>query len=541
MAMKRLQLGRWKLLAGVVGLGASLSGCTPLSEYIHNGFKVGPNYKRPPAAVAPHWIDADDPRVGSVPVDDSHWWTVFDDPILSALVETAYKQNLSLREAGFRVLSARAQLAIAVGNLFPQKQDLYADATRKGLSETIANRQFTPTRWFNIFDTGININWELDFWGLYRRAVEQYCDQFDASIEHYDDALRILIGDVARAYARIRTAQKRIQYIQTNVELQRQTLDLVKIRFSLGAVSELDVEQATVNLERTSALEPPLQITLRQSIDQLCTLLGIPPEDLQKKIGLGPIPVAPVKVAVGIPAELLRRRPDVRQAERNMAAQNARIGQADAQMYPNISLNGFIGYQSSFLKDLFSDQSIYGMGGPSVQWNVLNYGRLINAVREADADYQAAVASYQNTVLTANQEVEDGLVEFLQSQQQAQILERAVAAAKKSVEIALVQYKEGKVDFNRVFLLERDLVTYMDDLAISQGNIAGGLVDTYRALGGGWQIRCKVNPCDPPPPLPPPAPGTVAATTPETLPAPRVVPAPQVVPPTQVPDAAGKP
>lgn len=512
-------LGLRLALAVLTGVAVMAGGCTSPSEYIHNGFKVGPNYHRPPAPVADHWIDVDDPRVLSVPTEDADWWMVFSDPILNCLVQTAYQQYLPLREAAFRVLQARAQLCIAAGNLFPQTQDLYGDYQRRGLSETIANRQFTPQRWFNIWDVGFNFSWELDFWGNYRRAIEAGKADFNATIEDYDAVLVTLIGDVAQTYAQIRTLEAQLNFTRINVDLMRKTLELVKVRFQDGAVSKLDVTQSTTNLEETEALIPPLEIALRQAANRLCILLGIPPEDLEKKIGHGLIPTAPREAVVGIPCDLLRRRPDVRAAERRLAAQSAEIGVATAQLYPQITLNGTIGYQTSFLRDLFNDQSIYGSWGPSIKWPILNYGRLVNGIRVQDARFQELVATYQNKVLTADEEVENGLVAFLKSQDQVTSEAKAVEAARESVQLVLIQYKEGKVDFNRVFLLERILVQDEDKLAEAQGNVVQGLIQVYRALGGGWQIRCPCQAEAQGAPLP--APDGATPASPEILPPPQ--------------------
>jgi NodT family efflux transporter outer membrane factor (OMF) lipoprotein len=485
------QCGLLRRLACLASLSALLlAGCTTLSEYVHNGFKVGPNYKRPAADVADKWIDTTDPRVHSTPPDDCHWWTTFQDPVLDDLVQHAYQQNLPLREAAFRILQYRAQLGIALGNLFPQTQSLSGGYTRKGISATVANHQFTPERWFNIYDGGLNLSWEIDFWGRYRRSIEAARDTFDAQIEDYDGILVLLVSDVARGYAQVRTLQMQLAYTRANVEVQRKTLELVTDRFNGGAVSNLDVTQATTNLERTEAQIPPLEIGIRQACNALCVLLGMPPEDLEKKLGAGKIPSAPPDVAVGIPADLLRRRPDVRRAERYLAAQCANIGVAEAQLYPALVINGQIGYSTSTFKDWFNDQSIVGAVGPQIQWNVLNYGRLLNNVRAQDAHFQELAAQYQQTVLTANEDVENGLVAFLKSQQQVKAQAKAVAAAQESVNIVLIQYKDGKVDFNRVYLLERDLIQEQILLAQATGNVAFGLIDVYKALGGGWQIRC---------------------------------------------------
>ena len=385
---------------GLLVMSAVAVGCTSLEEYVQNGFKVGPNYRRPPAPVAPKWIDATDVRVRSQSDDLSKWWTVFNDPVLDSLVCFAYGQNLSLRVAGCRVLESRAQLAIDAGNLLPQTQTATLSYTRNGLSKEIANsNQFsTAKRWFQQWNDGFNLSWEIDFWGRFRRTVEADVDTLDASVENYDDVLVTLLGDVATNYAEFRTFEQRIEYTKQNVELQRNTLKIVQGRFQAGTTNELDVVQARSTLEQTEAQIPELQIALRQTANQLCILLGIPPEDLEARLGRGAIPTAPPDVAIGIPADLLRRRPDVRRAERQAAAQSALIGVADAEFYPHIVINGTIGYSAEHFKDLFREKALMGSVGPSFTWNILNYGRILNNVRLQDARFQELVATYQNTV-----------------------------------------------------------------------------------------------------------------------------------------------
>ncbi len=471
-------------------LAVLLSGCTSFNDYIQNGFKVGPNYARPSAAVAQNWIDASDKRVRNESDDLSQWWTVFKDPALDSLICCAYRQNLSLREAGFRVLEARSQLGIAIGNIFPQQQYLSGEFSRNALSRETANGQFITKQFFSQWDYGFNLSWELDFWGRFRRAVEANAASLDASVEGYDDVLVTLLGDVAANYAQLRTLQKRIQCTQTNVELQRQTLVLTEARFKAGTTSELDVYQARSTLEQTEAQIPELEISLRQTGNQLCILLGIPPEELQAKLGPGSIPTAPPEVALGIPAELLRRRPDIRRAERQVAAQCAQIGVAEADFYPSFSINGTVGYSAEYFPDLFQSSALKGTVGPSFQWNILNYGRILNNVRLQDAKFQELIAAYQNIVLTANQEVENGLITFLRAQQRAKHQAASVDDAEKAVNLALAQYKAGTVDFTRVTQVEQALVQQQDTLMQALGEIATGLIQVYKALGGGWQIRC---------------------------------------------------
>jgi NodT family efflux transporter outer membrane factor (OMF) lipoprotein len=467
-----------------------LCGCTCVKDYVHKGFKVGPNYAQPAAAVSPNWIDASDKRVRNDSDDLCNWWTVFKDPALDSLICCAYRQNLSLREAGFRVLEARAQLGIATGNLFPQSQFMSGDFTRNKDSKETANGRNITQPFFDQWDYGFTLNWELDFWGRFRRAIESNSATLDASVEDYDDVLVTLLGDVATNYVQLRTLQKRIEYAEANVELQRETLTITEARFRAGTTSELDVYQARSTLEQTEAEIPELEIALRQANNQICILLGIPPEELQAKLGPGPIPTAPPEVAVGIPADLLRRRPDVRRAERQAAAQCALIGVAEADFYPAFSINGTIGYSAEHFHDLFLPDALAGNVGPSFQWNLLNYGRILNNVHLQDAKFQELAIAYQNAVLTADQEVENGLVTYLRAQERTKYQAASVDDAEKAVKLALAQYKAGTVDFTRVTQVEQALVLQQDTLMQALGEIATGLIQVYKALGGGWQIRC---------------------------------------------------
>jgi NodT family efflux transporter outer membrane factor (OMF) lipoprotein len=479
-------------------------GCTSWQEYINNGFKVGPNYQKPPAPVAKDWIDANDRRVRTQSDDLSKWWKVFQDPSLDSLICEAYQQNLSLRAAGMRVLQAQAQFAIDTGNLLPQTQTSTGDFKWNGLSEKTANNilQFgvppggvsgvtfpTFKRWYGQWDLGFNLSWELDFWGRFRRAIESDSASLDASVENYDDVLVTLLGQVATAYTQMRITEQRIKYAQENVKLQGETLAISDARFKRGTVTKLDVAQARSTLEQTQATIPELEISLRQFNNQLCILLGMPPEALAAKLGAGPISTAPVEVAVGIPADLLRRRPDVRRAERQAASQSAQIGVAEAEFYPHIAINGTWEYSAEFFKQLWTSKALAGNIGPTFTWNILNYGRILNNVRLQDAKFQEQVATYQNTVLNAAQDVENGLVTFLEAQQRTRYQAASVKDAQEAVDIALAQYKAGTVDFTRVTQLETTLVTQQDTLAQAQGEIVTGLIQVYKALGGGWQIR----------------------------------------------------
>jgi len=467
------------------------------TDWWRNGFKVGPNYSRPPAPVASQWIDYADPRIKSEEQCLCCWWSVFNDPVLNRLVETAYQQNLTLRVAGARILEARAQLGIAEGNLFPQSQAAFGDYGRFKVSENVANP--VPVTWFSNWDAGLTASWEIDFWGRYRRAIEAADDELDASVENYDDVLVILLSDVAAAYVEYRTFDQRLVYARANVDVQRKSYTLASDKFEHGATTERDKFQAQQVLEQTEALIPALEIGKRVAANRLCVLLGMPVTDLTTILGEGSgIPITPKEVVVGVPADLIRRRPDVRRAERQVAAQSARIGVAVSDLYPHISLLGTIGVEAEEFGDLFKTPgSMIGEIGPGVRWDILNYGRLVNNVRVQDARFQALAYAYQDRVLNAGREVEDAMISFLRTQEQAQHLNGSVMAAAKTVDITKEQYKQGEVDFTPVFLFESTLTEQQDAWAVSQGDIALSLIAVYRAIGGGWEIRtgaCEVLP-----------------------------------------------
>jgi NodT family efflux transporter outer membrane factor (OMF) lipoprotein len=329
------------------------------------------------------------------------WWQVFQDTKLNGLIQTAFARNLTLQTMGARVLEARAQRAIAVGELFPQTQQATGQYSRVGLSETTFNNPaafsaLSPTplppnaligNFYSDWTAGFNMSWELDFWGRFRRNVESANARLDASMENFDDALVTLLADVATNYVQFRITQQRIRIARDNVRIQEGVLGLADQRFRVGTATELDVKQAKTVMEGTRATIPALQIMLGQANDQLCILLGFPPRNLEPELGPGPelgsdpMPNTPTWVAVGIPADLLRRRPDVRSAERQVAAQSAQIGVAEADLYPAVAINGTLGYESADLSQLFQSASFMGNITPAFRWNILNYGRIMNNVR----------------------------------------------------------------------------------------------------------------------------------------------------------------
>jgi NodT family efflux transporter outer membrane factor (OMF) lipoprotein len=487
-------------------------------DWIRNGFKVGPNYCKPPAPVAAEWIQARDPRVQGPP-RDGDWWEVFQDPILNSLVVRAYLQNPNLRAVGTRVLQARGQQAIAVGNVLPQSQKV------TGMYDygTFAR---TPT---HVDLTAFNLSWELDFWGKYRRQVESANATLDASVENYDDALVTLLADVATNYVQYRVAQQRIRIARDNLRTQEQLVALAQQQLKVGTATSLDVEQLRTLMEQTRSTIPALQITQGQANDRLCTLLGEPPHDLEPELGAAPapgnlpMPNTPAVVAAGIPADLLRRRPDVRSAERQVAAQNPQIGVAEADLYPRVSIGTMLGHSDVNLGPALATSGWLAFVTPGFSWNVLNYGRLVNNVRVQDSKTQELIATFQNRVLTAAEELQTALRGFLLSQDQADALARSAAAAVAATRVEEKLFRDIKADINRLFTLENSQLQEQDNLAVAQGNIALNLVNVYRALGGGWEIRTRKDLCgtESTAHLPAAAEEPAALERPEVLPVPR--------------------
>ena len=307
---------------------------------------IGPDFTRPPVKVSQTWLDAGDQRVKTEPADYRNWWRAFSDAVLDRLIDRAYRENLSLRIAGVRVLEAKAQLGIAVGGLFPQTQQAFGFLQYNRTSERAPNFISSLLN-FRESELGFQAAWELDFWGKFRRAIESADASLLATVADYDNALVSLTADVASSYVLIMTLEKRINIGRQNVETQEENLKIAEAKFHYGTASQLDVEQAKTVLNNTLASIPVLETQLRQAKNALSVLLGLPPSGLADILeGSLEIPVSPPEVVVGIPADLLRRRPDIRGAELRAAAQSAQIGVAKADLLPAFSLTGNFGFLS---------------------------------------------------------------------------------------------------------------------------------------------------------------------------------------------------
>ena len=477
---------------GLVAVLFLTTGCT----------MVGPDFVKPEAPVEQEWLKASDPEIKTEASDYKDWWAVFDDTVLNSLVEGAYQQNLPLQISGLRILQARAQLGVVVGNLYPQLQQGRGGADYSKISENAPNT-FGGDDSFWQYNAGFDAAWELDVWGKYRRAIESGIANLETSIASYDDFLVSLTAEVARTYVLLRTFEERLEIARQNVKIQGRSLQIAEIRFKAGAVTELDVVQAKSLLRDTEASIPRFEANIRQIKNALAILLGKLPGEVDSMIsGNRIIPKAPPEVVVDIPAELMRRRPDIRLAEYQIATQTPLIGVSKAELLPAFQLFGSIGLASSNSKytksggergssfsDLFESDSLEFFGGPSFTWNLFNYGRIKNRVRTEDALLQQLIVNYEDTVLRAQQEVEDSLVGFLGRQEEAGYLLDSVKASQRSVDLSMLQYKEGMVDYQRVLDSQRFLTNEQDLWTRTRGDVILNLVSLYKSLGGGWQIR----------------------------------------------------
>jgi len=459
------------------------------------GCMVGPNFTRPEARIQGKWKQFDGSTDRQPTGSEVYWWRQLRDPKLNQLVEIAYRNNPDLQAAAVRILAARAELNSTVGRLFPQRQEIGLSAGRFSPTDSAGSSGFLGGAQSIVASQAVfSATWEIDFWGKYRRQIQADRARYLSSIAAYDSALVSLIADVANTYVNIRTSQARLAVARENIRLQERTLQIAEARLEAGQTHQLDVAMAQTQLAATEALVPTLQDGLDRSINGLATLLGEPPAETRRRLGSGgSLPQPPARIAVGVPHDLLRRRPDVRQAGLVAASQSARIGVEFANLLPSFSLNGSFGYGTggnyTSLSNIFNWQQSVADSAGSLVVPILNYGRIVNQVRVQDAVFQQAVLEYQKTVLQAQREVEDAISSYTQSRQKVSRLQSAVDAARRSVDISRAQYEAGTVTFTTVVTNEQAMLVNQEALALARGDVMLSLVGIYRSLGGGWEIR----------------------------------------------------
>jgi multidrug efflux system outer membrane protein len=446
---------------------------------------VGPDYVPPEKQLSSQWHTPMEGGLAAGPIDQealSQWWRHLNDPILSRLIEQAVAGNLDLKEARARVREARAKRGIEEAGLFP-----YVDASgkitrSKGSEETGAGTHRT------LYTAGFDAGWEVDIFGGIRRSVEAADADLEASQASLQDVLVTLTAEVALNYVEMRAYQTRLAVAEANLKAQEETHQLTRWRFQAGLSDALSVEQARYNMENTRSQVPTLRSGLDESLNRIAVLLGKEPGELHKELRpSAPIPVTPVRVAVGIPADCMRRRPDIRQAERELAGQTARIGVATAELYPKFSLLGSIGLEALSLGGFASSDGFTYSIGPTFSWRLFDAGAIRQNIKVQTALQEQALARYESAILTALEEVENSLKAYAEEQNRRAALQQASAAAQEAVKLAQNKYEAGIIDFNEVLDAQRSLLSFEDQLAQSEGTVTANLIALYKALGGGWE------------------------------------------------------
>jgi multidrug efflux system outer membrane protein len=461
-------------------VAAFLSGCT-----------VGPDYHQPQTKTPGQWNESLAGGETNSTITAAEWWKIFNDSDLDSLVRRAVQSNLDLRIAQARVQEARAQYGIASADLWPAVDGSSSySRQRQSQRQPVIGSFSVPSDAFenNVYQAGFDASWEIDVFGGKRRAKEAAGAQVSASEFGRRDVLIILLGDVARNYVDLRGYQQRLVIANENIQVQEKALAITQDRFAKGLASDLDVQQASTVLATTRAEVPTLESSIQISMHRLEVLLGEQPGTLQAELAqAATIPAQPPVVPVGLPSELLLRRPDIRQAERQLAAATANIGVAKSDLFPKFFLTGAGGFQSVSASDWFTGDSKFWSVGPTMEWRIFDAGRIRSNIKVQNARQEQALAAYERTMLTAFEEVENGLVLYAKEQVRRRSLEDAVVSSQKSLNTANNLYANGLIDFLRVLDAERSLYQSQDALVQSDRTISANLISLYKSLGGGWE------------------------------------------------------
>lgn len=474
MRARRNLLSTCRVRVGLILCTAVLQACA-----------VGPDYRAPDTSPPQAWHAlAQSAAVTLEPraTADADWWGAFNDPLLSGFIERAVRANYDVDQAVARVREARARQRIATADFFPRVSGSVSGSHSDGRSDS---NVIVSAGARDIYDAGLDASWELDLFGGVRRSREAATAQLQASQADLNDVLITLLGDVALNYTNYRTAQARIAFAQRNLASQAEVYDITRWRAEAGLSAALDVEQARTNLEQTRAQIPTLEANQAAFANRLAVLLGEQPGALAAQLdAVQPIPVAPTSLVTDVPANVLRQRPDVRRAERQLAAQSAQIGVATAALYPSLSLSGSIGVQATALKDLSSADAVKS-AGIGLNIPIFNGAALRQSVKVQNAVFDQLLAAYQATLLLALEETDNAFTAWLTERRRYESLVAAVDSSRRATELAVMQYNSGLVDFEAVLSAQRAQTSLEDQLALSQGDLTGNTIRLYKALGGG--------------------------------------------------------
>jgi multidrug efflux system outer membrane protein len=473
----------------------SLSGLAVLMAAALAGCAVGPDYHPPETKVPSTWdgqnvVTPDQPSKTAVnPVELVAWWNSFKDPTLSSLVEMAVRANLDLRLAEARIRQARAARGVAGAPLWPEVNASALYQRSQGSSEVGGGGAIATAGGLrNLWQAGLDASWEIDIFGGTRRGIEAATADLKAAVEDRRDVLVTLVGDVGNNYISLRGLQKQIAIAQDNLKAQQHSAEITEKRYKAGFVGALDVANAKAQVATTQATIPVFEASARAAIYSLGVLLGREPTVLEKDLSrAAPIPPVPPEIPVGLPSDLLRRRPDIRRAEAQVHAATARIGVATADLFPKFNLAGSFGLSASDVTRIDRWTSNYWSWGPSVTWPIFAGGRIYWNIKVQNALQEQALLTYEKTVLTALKDVETALVAYSKEQEHRKALTEAVANNRRAVDLAMTLYVAGRSDFLNVLIAQRSLFATEDALAQSTRTVDTNLIALYKALGGGWE------------------------------------------------------
>jgi multidrug efflux system outer membrane protein len=456
------------------------------------GCKVGPNYVPPETTMPSQWSTLGEGGIIENPPDVVQWWTTLNDLMLDELIMRAVAANYDLRLATARVREARAQRGVVAADRWPNI-DAAGSYTHQRFSENagqfgFGTGSFSGEQEADLYQVGFDAAWELDVFGRVARSVEAADADIGAAEESRRDVLITVLAELARNYVDLRGFQQRLAIAQSNIDTQQDTLELTQSRFDAGLTSELDVAQARTQLANSQSQVPALESSIRQTMHAIALLLAQEPASLVEELKpSAAIPAAPADVPVGLPSDLLRRRPDIRTAERDLAAATARIGVATADLFPRFALTGSIGLSAEDVAKLLNGSSMFYSIGPSVVWPVFDAGRIRANIRVQSARQEQALIAYERAVTASLSDVENALVAFWRQQDRRRSLAEAVDASRRAVELSNQLYSRGLIDFLSVLESQRAQFAAEDELSQSEAAVAANLIAIYKALGGGWE------------------------------------------------------
>jgi NodT family efflux transporter outer membrane factor (OMF) lipoprotein len=446
-------------------------------------FTVGPNFIKPKYDMPNKWntslsTESEGKKSDLILVD---WWKTFDDPVLDDLISRATQGNLDLKNAVSRIRETRASWSLSKTDLLPDVNTSANFTSSKSYADN------APSGRSKLYTIDIDANWEIDLFGSLRRSSEAAKADYESMKENYNDVLISLLSEVALNYVNVRTYQKQFASVEENLETQTEIYELTKLKFDTGILSKVDVNRAKYNLEDIRSNLSGIKQNLDTAMNHIAVLLGIKPGGVHDQLSKEkPIPKVSLNIDVGLPVDLIRRRPDIRVAERELAAQTARVGVATAELYPKFTLSGLIGFESISFSDLLSSDSLNNRFGPGLTWRIFDIHSIRKNIEVQNARQEQSLINYESTILNAIEEVENALTSYVQEQMHKQSILESIKASQNLFDLTLLRYNSGLVEYINVLDIQQTLLSYQNQLDQSNSNLAQYLIKIYKALGGGW-------------------------------------------------------